>query len=185
MRRVNKLILLLCLLLFALQSRAQSGRIPVASEKGMVVSSHHLASDVGSRILQKGGNAVDAAVATAFALAVTLPSAGNIGGGGFLVYHGANGHVTTFNFREKAPLAATATMYLDEDGNVRDDINHEGPLAVGGPRDSGWIGACARAAWHAPLGRLSRTRRTARRKGISVVARYGGHPAIHGELGEA
>lgn len=133
MRRVNQLVLFFCFLLLSLECRAQSGRIPVAAEKGMVVSSHHLASEVGSRILQQGGNAVDAAVATAFALAVTLPSAGNIGGGGFLVYHGADGHVTTFNFREKAPLAATATMYLDDDGSVRDNSNHEGPLAVGVP----------------------------------------------------
>ncbi len=99
----------------------------------MVVSSHHLASVAGMRVLEQGGNAVDAAVATAFALAVTLPSAGNIGGGGFLVYHGANGHVTSFNFREKAPLAATPTMFLGEDGKVHDNSNHEGILSVGVP----------------------------------------------------
>ena len=103
------------------------------SRGGMVVSSHYLASEAGSEILQKGGNAVDAAVATAFALAVTLPSAGNIGGGGFLVYHGADGEVTTFNFREKAPLAATERMYLNENGEVRDNSNHVGLLAVGVP----------------------------------------------------
>ncbi len=99
----------------------------------MVVSSHHLASAAGTRVLKQGGNAVDAAVATAFALAVTLPSAGNIGGGGFLVYHGADGAVTSFNFREKAPLAATATMFLDEAGRVRNNSNHEGMLSVGVP----------------------------------------------------
>jgi gamma-glutamyltranspeptidase/glutathione hydrolase len=71
--------------------------------------------------------------ATAFALAVTRPSAGNIGGGGFLVYHGADGAVTSFNFREKAPLAATETMFLDETGEIRDDANHDGPLSVGVP----------------------------------------------------
>ena len=118
---------------FALPSVAQSGRIPVAAENGMVVSSHHIASEVGNRILQRGGHAVDAAIGTAFALAVTLPSAGNIGGGGFLVYHGANGHVTSFNFREKAPLAATPTMFLDQHGEIRDNSNHEGPLSVGVP----------------------------------------------------
>lgn len=112
---------------------AQSGRLAAPSRDGMVVTSHYLASEVGHDVLERGGNAVDAAVATAFALAVTLPSAGNIGGGGFLVYHGADGSVTSFDFREKAPLAATRTMYLGEDGRVRDNANHEGPLSVGVP----------------------------------------------------
>ncbi|HAO88693.1 MAG TPA: gamma-glutamyltransferase, partial [Gammaproteobacteria bacterium] len=76
---------------------------------------------------------VDAAVATAFALAVTWPSAGNIGGGGFLVYHGDDGEATTFDFREKAPMAATERMYLGLDGAVVNNSNHFGPLAVGVP----------------------------------------------------
>jgi len=112
---------------------AQSGRLAAPSRSGMVVSSHYLASRAGSEVLARGGNAVDAAVATAFALAVTLPSAGNIGGGGFMIYHGADGKVTSFDFREKAPLAATETMYLGEDGRVRDNSNHDGLLAVGVP----------------------------------------------------
>ncbi|WP_083572057.1 gamma-glutamyltransferase [Salegentibacter echinorum] len=112
---------------------AQSGRIPVRAENGMVVSSHYLASKVGEEILSKGGNAIDAGVATAFTLAVTLPSAGNIGGGGFLVYHGANGDKTAFNFREKAPLKASVDMFLDEDGQIKDNSNHEGLLSVGVP----------------------------------------------------
>jgi len=112
---------------------AQSGRIPVAAEHGMVVSSQFTASEIGAEVLEMGGNAVDAAVATAFALAVTLPSAGNIGGGGFLVYHGADGEVTSFNFREKAPLAATTDMYLGPDGEILNNSNHSGPLSVGVP----------------------------------------------------
>lgn len=112
---------------------AQSGRLPAPAREGMVVSSHYLGSEVGQAILKDGGNAVDAAVATAFALAVTLPSAGNIGGGGFLVYHGNDGNVTSFNFRERAPLAAHSQMFLDENGEIRDNSNHEGPLAVGVP----------------------------------------------------
>lgn len=99
----------------------------------MVVSSHYLGSEVGQAVLKDGGNAVDAAVATAFALAVTLPSAGNIGGGGFLVYHGSQGEVTSFNFRERAPLAAHAEMYLDENGQIRNNSNHDGLLSVGVP----------------------------------------------------
>lgn len=110
-----------------------AGRIPVRGNNGVVASSSAIASEVGIEIMRKGGNAVDAAVATAFAMAVTWPTAGNIGGGGFLVYHGADGTATTFDFREKAPLAATKTMYLDEEGNVRDNSNHESILAVGVP----------------------------------------------------
>ena len=131
MRHLLKIFI--SVLVCASGAQAQSGRIPVAAEHGMVVSSHHLASSAGMQVLQQGGNAVDAAVATAFALAVTLPSAGNIGGGGFLVYHGADGHATTFNFREKAPLTSTPEMFLGDDGTVRDNSNHEGMLSVGVP----------------------------------------------------
>ncbi|SFF60627.1 gamma-glutamyltranspeptidase / glutathione hydrolase [Salegentibacter agarivorans] len=112
---------------------AQTGRTPVRAENGMVVTSHYLASEVGRDILAKGGNAIDASVATAFALAVTLPSAGNLGGGGFLVYHGSNGDKTSFNFREKAPLASTPNMFLGKDGKIKDNSNHEGLLSVGVP----------------------------------------------------
>ena len=112
---------------------AQSGRLPAPAKNGMVASSHYLGSEAGSAMLEKGGNAVDAAVATAFALAVTLPSAGNIGGGGFLVYHGSDGATTCFNFREKAPMKATETMFMDETGQVPDRINHDGTLSVGVP----------------------------------------------------
>jgi len=112
---------------------ANTSRHPVRGNNGVVASSSMIASEVGVEIMKKGGNAIDAAVATAFAMAVTWPTAGNIGGGGFLVYHGADGEATAFDFREKAPLASTKTMYLDEDGNVRDNSNHDGILAVGVP----------------------------------------------------
>ncbi|SDR70795.1 gamma-glutamyltransferase [Gramella sp. MAR_2010_147] len=118
---------------FSFQLGAQGGRIPVSAKKGMVVSSHYLASQVGKDILSQGGTAIDASIATAFALSVTLPAAGNIGGGGFLVYHAGDGETTTFNFREKAPLAATRRMYLDKNGNVKDNTNHDGLLSVGVP----------------------------------------------------
>jgi gamma-glutamyltranspeptidase/glutathione hydrolase len=103
------------------------------AKHGMVVSSSRIASDVGRNILKSGGNAIDAAIATAFAMAVTWPSAGNIGGGGFIVLMKNDGTVTTIDFREKAPLAATSTMYLDEEGNISKNSNHEGILAVGVP----------------------------------------------------
>ena len=85
---------------------------------GAVASSKEEASQIGIDILKKGGNAIDAAVSVAFALAVTHPSAGNIGGGGFMVIRLANGAVTTIDFREKAPLLSTKDMFLDENGDV-------------------------------------------------------------------
>ncbi|MFT5501426.1 MAG: gamma-glutamyltranspeptidase/glutathione hydrolase [Woeseiaceae bacterium] len=121
------------LLLLGSVADAATSRHPVRGNNGVVASSSAIASEIGVEILKKGGNAVDAAIATAFAMAVTSPTAGNIGGGGFLIYHGADGEATAFDFREKAPLAATKTMYLDEDGNVRDNSNHDGILAVGVP----------------------------------------------------
>ncbi|MBK8505966.1 MAG: gamma-glutamyltransferase [Saprospiraceae bacterium] len=93
------------------------------ARNGMVVSSSELASNVGVEILKKGGNAIDASVATAFALAVTHPAAGNIGGGGFLVYMDSSGSATTIDFREKAPLRASSDMFLDEVGNLPEGIN--------------------------------------------------------------
>ncbi|MEO6236647.1 MAG: gamma-glutamyltransferase, partial [Vicinamibacterales bacterium] len=104
----------------------------VPSKDGMVVCTSAPGCDAGASVLAKGGNAVDGAVATAFALAVTLPSAGNIGGGGFMVVRSANGTVTTFDYREKAPLKATRAMYL-RDGKVDGALTHAGYLAPGVP----------------------------------------------------
>ena len=132
----GSLIRVLCLILSIFLVSAvfsEGGRTPVRAKNGIVSSASRLASEAGLEALKQGGNAVDAAVATAFALAVTWPSAGNIGGGGFLVYHGANGHATTFDFREKAAIAATESMYLGADGRVVNNSNHIGMLAVGVP----------------------------------------------------
>lgn len=120
-------------LIFPHLALAGASSAPVRAKNGMVVSSHYLASEAGLRILKSGGNAVDAAIATGFALAVTLPSAGNIGGGGFMIVYSKDGKVTAFDFREKAPAAAHAKMYLDEHGNYDKPINHEGYLAIGVP----------------------------------------------------
>ena len=108
-------------------------RQPVTAENGMVVTSQHLASEVGAQILIQGGNAVDAAVAVGYALAVTNPCCGNIGGGGFATLHLADGRDLFINFREKAPLAATETMYLDAAGEVVPDLSLKGYLAIGVP----------------------------------------------------
>jgi len=100
---------------------------------GLVLSSHRLADEIGQKILDGGGNAVDAAVAVGYALAVVLPAAGNIGGGGFAIIHEDGKETVAADFREKAPLAATRDMYLDEDGNVIPDASTVGYLAAGVP----------------------------------------------------
>jgi gamma-glutamyltranspeptidase/glutathione hydrolase len=109
------------------------GEQPLRAQHGMVVSVHHLASDAGVEILRAGGNAVDAAVATGFALAVVHPIAGNLGGGGFLLLRTHGGRRTFIDFREKAPLAATETMYQDAKGNVIPDASVLGYRSIATP----------------------------------------------------
>jgi gamma-glutamyltranspeptidase / glutathione hydrolase len=109
------------------------GEQPIRAQHGMVVSVHHLASDAGVEILREGGNAVDAAVATGFALAVVHPIAGNLGGGGFLLLRTHDGKSTFIDYREKAPLAATETMYIDAKGNVIPDASVVGYRSIATP----------------------------------------------------
>jgi gamma-glutamyltranspeptidase/glutathione hydrolase len=109
------------------------GEQPVRARHGMVVSVHRLASDAGVEVLRAGGNAVDAAVATGFALAVVHPIAGNLGGGGFLLLRTRDGKATFIDFREKAPLAATETMYQDAKGNVIPDASVVGYRSIATP----------------------------------------------------
>ncbi|TDE09992.1 gamma-glutamyltransferase [Dyadobacter psychrotolerans] len=127
-----------------------SDRKGVVAKNGMVASAHPEASRVGVEILQAGGNAVDAAIAVQFALAVVHPSAGNIGGGGFLVYRNKSGHTNSIDFREKAPAKGHADMYLDKDGNVIPNSSTLGRLASGVP---GSVAGMAEA--HAKYGKLS------------------------------
>lgn len=117
---------------------------------GMVVSAHPSASKVGLDILKKGGNAVDAAVAVQFALAVVYPGAGNIGGGGFMVYRSADGEIASLDFREKAPGLASRDMYLDSAGNAITAKSLYGHLAPGVP---GSVDGMVQA--HAKYGKLS------------------------------
>ena len=121
------------LLLAGASASNAASQAPVAAEHGMVVSAQHLATKVGVDVLKRGGNAVDAAVAVGYALAVVYPAAGNLGGGGFMTVQLADGRKTFLDFREKAPLAATANMYLDKDGNVIKGLSTNGHLAVGVP----------------------------------------------------
>jgi gamma-glutamyltranspeptidase/glutathione hydrolase len=109
------------------------GEQPVRAQHGMVVSVHHLAADAGLGILEEGGNAVDAAVATGFALAVVHPAAGNLGGGGFMLIREHTGKTIFLDYREKAPLAATENMYLDASGNVIPDASVLGYRSIATP----------------------------------------------------
>lgn len=106
---------------------------PVAAEHGMVVTAQHLATQVGVDVLKRGGNAVDAAVAVGYALAVVYPAAGNLGGGGFMTLHLADGRQTFIDFREVAPLAASVDMYLDGAGEVIPGLSTLGYKAVAVP----------------------------------------------------
>jgi gamma-glutamyltranspeptidase / glutathione hydrolase len=109
-----------------------AGSTAVRAKRGMVISASAIASDIGFQVIRDGGNAIDAAVATAFALAVTHPTAGNIGGGGFLVYRPASGDPTTFDFREAAPAGSNPIMWL-KDGKYDANVHHNSHLAVGVP----------------------------------------------------
>ena len=117
----------------AQQPQARTPQPMLTSTTGMVVSGNGIASDVGAAILKKGGNAVDAAVATAFALAVVHPAAGNIGGGGFMIVRPVTGAPMSFDYRETAPAASTKTMYLDANGNINIRLTQTGYLAPGVP----------------------------------------------------
>jgi gamma-glutamyltranspeptidase/glutathione hydrolase len=127
-------ILAVCLWSAAMVPVADAASMrPVAAEKGMVVTAQHLATRVGVDILKAGGNAVDAAVAVGYALAVVYPAAGNLGGGGFMTIRFADGRKTFLDFRETAPRAASRDMYLDKDGKVVEGRSTVGWLAVGVP----------------------------------------------------
>ena len=110
----------------------QAGNTPARARKGMVVSQSDIASEVGWKVMREGGNAIDGAIATAFALAVTHPTAGNIGGGGFIVYRAADGTATTFDFREMAPAGSSPTMWM-KDGKYDFNIHHNSHRSVGVP----------------------------------------------------
>ena len=131
---MNRLfVLLFALVLVACSSKKKLRVVGVMTDSVIVVSAHPLASRVGVEIMRKGGNAIDAAIATQFALAVVYPSAGNIGGGGFMVLRKNDGRVDALDYREKAPSAASTNMYLNEIGGVVTGLSEKGHLAHGIP----------------------------------------------------
>ena len=125
--------LLKILLLITILTSCESQNEGVVSKNAMVVSARSEASQIGIDILKMGGNAFDAMVATELALAVTYPSAGNIGGGGFMVYRKNDGSVGALDYREKAPIKSTKDMYLDENGDIIEGLSMIGALSVGVP----------------------------------------------------
>lgn len=126
-------VLLLAVIVLACQTSKKEKVLGLLADSAMVVTAHPLASQVGLDVMKKGGNAVDAAIATQFALAVVFPAAGNIGGGGFMVVRLADGTSAALDFREKAPGLATTNMYLDGNGNVIPELSTQGHLASGVP----------------------------------------------------
>ena len=133
MARLRGFRFALALTVAPLASGLAASPAPVEAEHGMVVTAEKLASQVGADVLKKGGNAFDAAVAVGYALAVVWPEAGNIGGGGFMTLRTKDGQTNFVDFRERAPKAASANMYLDAQGNVVKGASTDGYLAVGVP----------------------------------------------------
>ncbi len=167
----------ICVCCLAAQGASQ---FPVAAENGMVVTAQHLATQIGVDVLEKGGNAIDAAVAVGYALAVVYPAAGNLGGGGFMTIQLADGRKTFLDFRETAPLAATAAMYLDKDGKVIRNLSTRGYLAVGVPGTVAGLelalaryGTMQRATLIAPSIRLAERGFTLEEGDIDMLAQAG------------
>src|ERR1039457_3372058 len=132
--RIYRSLLILCSLCALLGATLAAAPLrPTHAPHAIVASIHELASRAGVEIMQAGGNAVDAAVATGFALAVVYPQAGNIGGGGFLLLRTSTGETHFIDFREKAPAAATENMYLDAHGNVVENLSTVGYKSIGVP----------------------------------------------------
>ncbi|WP_190808825.1 gamma-glutamyltransferase [Flagellimonas sp. S3867] len=130
---MRRLILVLPFVLFLHCKKQPTVPTGIVTEKAMVVSAREEASKIGSKIMENGGNAFDAMVATELALAVAYPFAGNLGGGGFIVYRQSNGDIGGLDYREKAPLSAHKDMYLDSLGNVIPNMSIVGATAVGVP----------------------------------------------------
>ena len=161
MKFINGYIFLLSCSIFS-----QTG---IINQRAMVVSAREEASKIGSDIIKKGGNAFDAMIATELALAVSFPFAGNISGGGFMVYRKANGRVGSLDYREKAPLKATKDMYLDQNKNVIPNLSVDGALAVGVPGTIAGLFAVYKKFGTLPLNELFQPAIDLARKGVVVT----------------
>lgn len=148
---MKKIIFLIALTILGCKSTEKAAQpTGLVANKAMVVSAREEASKIGVDIMKKGGNAFDAMAATELALAVAYPYAGNISGGGFMVYRKANGEIGSLDYREKAPMAAQKNMYLDKNGNVIPNLSVDGALAIGVPGTIAGIFAV-----HEKFGKLS------------------------------
>ena len=166
---MKKTFLLLSFLSFTVYAQQQRKPTGLVTSKAMVVSAREEASKIGVAIMQKGGNAFDAMVATQLALAVAYPYAGNISGGGFMVFRKSNGEIGTLDFREKAPLASTKNMYLDKKGNVIPKLSEDGALSVGVPGTIAGIFKVHKKFGKLPLSKLFQPAIDLAKKGIVVT----------------
>lgn len=166
MKLQQKYCSLFVLFFLSLFTSAQTGLI---ADKAMVVSAREEASKIGAEILKKGGNAFDAMIATELALAVAYPYAGNIGGGGFMVYRKANGETGALDYREKAPLAATKNMFLDKDGKIIKGKSTESPLAIGIPGTIAGVFAVHKKLGTLPMSEIMKPLIELAEKGVIVT----------------
>lgn len=169
---MKKILLLICCIFLFIHCKKNTKKAPIVgvlADNGMVVSARDEASEIGIQILQQGGNAFDAMVATDLALAVAYPRAGNIGGGGFMVYRTADGKTGALDYREKAPLAAYDRMYLDSLGNVIPNKSLLGAHAVGVPGTIAGLFAVHKKFGKLPFKRLIQPAINLAKKGITVT----------------
>ncbi|MFH6990365.1 gamma-glutamyltransferase [Flavobacterium collinsii] len=167
MKKITFLVTLIYISCTAQQNPIKPTGLVVS--KAMVVSARAEASKVGADIMKKGGNAFDAMVGTELALAVAFPYAGNIGGGGFMVYRKANGEVGSLDYREKAPLAATKDMFLDKDGNVIKGKSTETALAIGVPGTVAGVFAVHKKLGSLPMSEILKPVIALAEKGVIVT----------------
>ncbi len=161
-KTITLLLVLMSFLRCSVQTGKENSRIiegrNIIADSGMVVSAHPESSRIGLSVLRKGGNAIDAAVATEFALSVCYPEAGNIGGGGFMLIRTSDGKTDVIDYREKAPALATRDMYLDKAGNVSEKCEYRYSSFKRSPGYCGWHDKSPFKIWETSVQRCDSTR---------------------------